>query len=325
MIEGIKNSNVEWRDGSEEFLVYIDGQYVEATEAKVSVFDSGLNFADGVFEGVRVYEGRVFRLDEHLKRLHESARALEIGMPLEASRLRTVILEWLARNRIKDHFHFRPIVTRGIRFPPRLDPRFCTGESSLLLVGGPLEPLSKPGIRVITSSVRRTAADAFDAKVKSLSYGNSLLARLEAIRYGVDDAFMLDAAGFLAEATAANVFILKDGRLSTPLPKACLEGITRGAIMGLAVDLGLSVAERDISPTEFINAEEVFLTGTGAGLTPVVEVDGRPIGRGVPGEVADALRDEYSKLVVSEGVPIEAASAVAQVSAGRATAANDKR
>jgi len=288
-----------------DLLVYINGRMVPRQEAVISVFDSGLNFADGVFEGVRVYGGCVFHLDQHVKRLFESATAFEIEIPVAPAELKAAIISWLRANRVRDDFHLRPIVTRGERFPPRLDPKFCSGGANVIFVGGPISPANMSGIRVVVSAVRQVSSDAIDAQIKSLNYGNNLLARLEARRRGVDDALMLDAAGYLAEASAANLFLVKDGELLTPWPKACLAGITRRAVMDLARGRGLAVVERDLTTTEVLNADEVFLTGTGTELTPVVEVDGRRIGAGKAGAVTSDLYEAYHALVHSEGTSIE--------------------
>jgi branched-chain amino acid aminotransferase len=268
------------------------------------VFDSGLNFADGVFEGIRVYGGRVLHLDHHVKRLFESANAFEISIGMTPASLTEAILDWLRANGVSDGFHFRPIVTRGNRFPPRLDPRFCTGGPNIMIVGGPIAPANMKGQRLVISSVRQVNSDAIDARVKSLNYGNNLLARLEAIRRGVDDAFMLDSQGFLTEASAANAFLVKDGDVLTPYTKSCLPGITRKTVIDLARRRRLSVVERDLTVTEIINADEVFLTGTGTELAPVIEVEGRPIGSGIAGEITTALYADYMSLVSTDGVPL---------------------
>jgi branched-chain amino acid aminotransferase len=290
-----------------DLRVYVNGELVPAGEARISVFDSGLNFADGVFEGVRVYGGRVFRLQEHVKRLYESANAFEIDIGMSRHEFTSVVLDWLRANQVRENFHFRPIVTRGNRFPPRLDPRFCSGGPNIIFVGASIEPARQSGVRTIISSVRQINSAAIDARIKSLNYGNNLLARLESVRRGADDALMLDDAGFLAEASAANLFLVKDGRVLTPWTKACLDGITRRTVMELAAAQGRAVVERDLSVTEILNADEVFLTGTGTEITPVVEVEGRRIGDGDAGPVTLSLHEAYSEVVRSEGTPIEAA------------------
>lgn len=285
-------------------LAYVNGSLVEQEQAAVPVLDSGFNFADGVFEGIRVYAGRVFRLGLHLERLYASARAFEIEIGLEPEELAGEILRWLRANGVEDGFHFRPIVTRGDRFPPRLDPRFATGRANLVFVGGPISPAATAGLRVAIGTLRQSSPDAVDPHVKSLNYGNSILGRLEAYRRGVDDLLMLDDRGHLAEATAANLFLVRDGALLTPTTYACLDGVTRRAVIALAGERGLHVEEAALEPAVIASTDEVFLTGTGSELVPVVAVDGRPVGAGAAGPVTTVLRTAYGELVRSEGVPI---------------------
>jgi branched-chain amino acid aminotransferase len=291
-------------DASGLLASYVNGVVVRPNEPALSAFESGFNFADGVFEGIRVYNGRVFRLDDHIERLYESANALGITVPVSQVEMRRIILGWLRENDALDDVHFRPIVTRGIRTPPRLDPRYCLGPGSLVIVGGRIDSGSSAGLRTIVSSVRRTPSDCLDPKIKSLNYGNNLLARLEAIRQGVDDAIMLDMSGYVCEASTANIFLVKKGRLITPIPKSCLAGITRGVVLDLAAARDLNVEVRDISTTEVLNADEVFLCGTAAEIAPVVEVDGRPIDAGRPGALTLALLQDYRALVQTDGIPI---------------------
>jgi len=288
----------------DDLKIYINGRLVPHQEATISVFDSGLNFADGVFEGIRVYNASVYGLDHHVKRLFESAKAFEIEIGMSPADFKGVIVDWLRANGVRDNFHARPIVTRGNRFPPRLDPRFATDGATVIILGGPIAPASMKGQRLTISSVRQVNPDAIDPKIKSLNYGNNLLARLEAVRRGVDDAIMLDSAGYVAEASAANLFLVKDGEVVTPLTKACLDGITRRVVMELAAAQGRRVVERDISVTEVVTADEVFLCGTGTELAPVVEVEGKRIGDGAAGRVTQALYSAYIELVRSEGTPI---------------------
>jgi branched-chain amino acid aminotransferase len=294
-------------NAARNFLVYVNGELVPQEDAVISVFDSGLNFADGVFEGIRVYGGRVLHLEHHVKRLYESANAFEIPIGMTPAAFTDAILRWLRANGISDGFHFRPIVTRGNRIPPRLDPRFCSGSANIMFVGGPIAPANMKGQRVVVSSVRQINSDAIDARVKSLNYGNNLLARLDAVRRGVDDALMLDSQGFLAEASAANVFLVKDGALLTPYTKACLPGITRLSVIEMARRRDVTVVERDLTVTEIINADEVFLTGTGTELAPVVEVEGRTIGSGTAGELTKALYADYMAMVATDGVLVPVA------------------
>ncbi len=292
--------------GGKQLKIYVNGRLLPQHEATISVFDSGLNFADGVFEGVRIYNGTVFRLEQHVKRLFESAKAFEIDIRMSQDEFTRLILEWLRENEIQNDFHLRPIVTRGNRFPPRLDPRFCSDEPNVILLGGPISPASMRGQTLTVSSVRQINSDAIDPKIKSLNYGNNLLARLDAVRRGVDDAIMLDGEGFVAEASAANLFIVKDGDVITPWTKACLDGITRRVVMEIAGAQGRRAVERDISVTEVLNADEVFLCGTGTELTPVVQVEGRKIGSGAAGAITQALYSAFIEMARSEGTPINA-------------------
>jgi branched-chain amino acid aminotransferase len=203
------------------------------------------------------------------------------------------ILGWLRHNAIADDFHFRPIVTRGVRRPPRLDPRFAAGRATILLLGGPIAPASAAGLRLTVSSLRRPGPDVLDPRIKSLSYGPNILARNEALRRGADDALVLDAAGFVAEASAANVLAIRDGALVTPRTTACLPGITRAEVLGHARALGLDVAERDVSVAELVCADEVMLCGTGAEIQPVTEIDGQAISGGSPGPTTAELLRRY--------------------------------
>ncbi len=288
-------------------LAYVNGELLPEEQATISVFNAGFNFADGVFEGIRVYEGRVFKLDEHIDRLFASAEAFEIDVGLDQDELRSEILRWLTANGVERDFHFRPIVTRADRFPPRMDPRFSEGDAQLVIVGGPVPPAGK-GSKVVMSPVRRPAPSVLPAHVKSLSYGPALLARLDAIRRGADEAILLDELGLVAEASVANVFAYSGGALLTPRPRACLDGITRRAVMQLARDSGYTVLEVGMTPEELTDADELFLTGTSAEITPILELDGSPVSGGEAGPVTRELAEAYSKLARGAGTPIPAAA-----------------
>lgn len=287
-----------------ELRAYVNGELIPEGEATISVYDSGLNFGDAVFEGIRVYNGRVFKLDEHLRRLYGSAKAVDIDIPLSPSAFRSEILGWLRANEIMDNFHFRPIVTRGNRFPPRVDPRFVTSQPNVIIVGGPIGSPPVDGVRAVIARTRRIPPDCLDSKIKSANFLNNILAKLEAIRQGVDDALVLDVHGFLAEGATSNVFLVRDGALLTPWAKSCLDGITRGVVMELALHAGYSVAERDLTTTDIYTADELFLSGTGAEITPVIEVDGKPIGEGKTGPVALQIMELLRAHVRSSGVSI---------------------
>jgi branched-chain amino acid aminotransferase len=284
-------------------LAYVNGDLVPEEEATVSVFNAGLNFADGVFEGIRVYGGKVFKLDEHIDRLYASAATFEIDIGLAKNEFKAEILRWLSANDVDSDFHFRPIVTRADRFPPRMDPRFSNGPAVIVIIGGPVAPAGK-GMKVVTSPIRRPAPSALPAHVKSLSYGPALLARLDAVRRGADESILLDELGLVAEASVANVFTVTAGALLTPKPRACLDGITRRAVIGLARDAGYTAVEVGLTPEALAEADEVFLTGTSAEVTPVLELDGRCVSGGEAGPVTRELSVAYRRLTETLGDPI---------------------
>jgi branched-chain amino acid aminotransferase len=288
-----------------ERLVYVDGDLVREAEAVVSAFDSGLHFADGCFESIRVYSGRVFRMDEHLDRLFDSVRLLRLPLALRRTDLGAAILGWLNANRVSDAFHFKVLVTRGRRIPPRLDLRFAPGPATVLMMGSDVHGSGRRAVRLIASSVRRPAADALDPRIKTLSWGSNVLARLEVTERGVDDAVMLDVTGTVAAATSSNLFAIRDGRLLTPHPRACLRGITRQAVMDLAADLGMPVVEADLSLADLDTADELFLTGTSSELAPVAEFEGRGLPGGEGGGPWTArLLEAYRRLAKSSGTPL---------------------
>lgn len=287
-----------------ELLIYINGELVPESQATISVFDSAFNFGDMVFEGVRVYDGRVFALEEHISRLYDSAKAVMIDVPMTQAEMRTAILDWLRANSIRDGFHFRPIVTRGNRRPPRTSPLFVQGPPNVVFVGGDIGPVSERGLRMITASTRRMPPEALDPKIKSGNFLNNIMAKLEALRQGVDDALMYDTNGYLAESSAGNIFLVRRGELFTPLPKSSLEGITQRAVTGIARDLGYGYRERDLTTVDVYSADEVFMTGTAAEVTPIVEVDVRRIGDGRPGPITRAIAERFAAYVRAEGVPI---------------------
>lgn len=288
-----------------ESLIYIDGNLVPESEAKISVLDHGLLYGDGIFEGIRAYKGVVFKLREHIERLYDSAKFLKIEIPLSKEELIEAILETIRKNGLTDCY-IRVVVTRGVG-DLGLDPRKC-GKPSIIIIAKPMGPLlGKKTVSLIISSVRRDGVDATNHQAKSLNYLNSILAKLEAISAGADDAIMLDNRGFVSEATGENVFIVKNGKIMTPPPTSgVLLGITRNCIIELARKLGYEVMERELTPFELITADEVFLTGTAAEIVPVESVNGRKIGTRVPGPVTERLIKEFEKLKgdPSQGIKI---------------------
>jgi len=288
-----------------ERLVYINGEFVPESEAKISVFDHGFLYGDGVFEGIRAYKGVVFKLREHLERLYDSAKFLRIEIPMSKEDLMEVILETVRRNGLSDCY-IRVVITRGVG-DLGLDPRKCE-KPSIIIIARPMAPLlGKRSVSLIISSVRRDGVDATNHQAKSLNYLNNILAKLEAINAGADDAVMLDSRGFVSEATGENIFIVKDERIMTPPPTSgILSGITRDCVIELARRLGYEVVERELTPFELLTAGEVFLTGTAAEIVPVESVNGRKMGERVPGPITERLIEEFEKLKgdPSQGVKI---------------------
>lgn len=255
--------------------VYLDGDYVSGEDARISVFDHGLLYGDGVFEGMRVFDGGLFRPHEHLVRLERSARAVGLELPLTAAELLDVIGEVVRRSGLRDA-HVRPILTRGFG-TPGLDPRSCP-RPTLVVTAYPFPPmLGTDPLRLVVGSVVRKAPRSVGAHVKSLNYLDAILAKQQAHAAGVDDAVMLDVLGAVAECTSTNLFLVVDGELATPTTRAALPGITRRTVLEVAREQGVPVSERDIWPMELYAADAIFLTGSGAGIVAVREVDGRAV------------------------------------------------
>ena len=274
--------------------LFIDGEFVTGDEAKISVYDHGLLYGDAVFEGIRAYDGKIFKLDEHLDRLFDSARMLSIDVPLTRDEFKQVIYKLLELNGLRDA-HIRPIVTRGSG-RLGLDPRRSV-RPTVIVIAAPMPPLlgEKP-IRVITSSIRRKASHSIDSKIKSVNYLDSVLAKLQANAVGVDDAILLDANGFIAEAVAENIFVVKKGQIFTPDVGAALAGITRATVIEQAARLDYSVTVKNLTFHDLYTADEIFLTGTSAEIVPVREVDGRVIGDGKVGPITTRLSQAYQRL-----------------------------
>jgi branched-chain amino acid aminotransferase len=287
--------------------VWIEGRIVDGREARVPVTDHGFLYGDGVFEGIRVYARRVFRLERHLARLAVSARALGLEIPGGLDRAREIVLA-TARAFGADDAYVRLIVSRG-EGALGVDPTTCPEPRVVCIVDQariyPPEKLER-GLDLITSSWRRPPPDVLDPRVKSLNYLNNAMAKLEAKRRGADEALLLNAAGAVAEASVANVFALQGSRLATPpASDGALEGVTRGAVLELAVGEGLATAERTLGRIDLLGAEEVFLTGTGARIVPVRSLDGELIGKGEPGPVTRRLTAAFAALATSTGTPID--------------------
>ena len=288
--------------------IYLDGRYVPSDEAKVSVFDHGLLYGDGVFEGIRVYNGRIFRLDQHLDRLFNSAKAIMLAIPLAREQLVEACCETCRQNKLKDGY-IRLVVTRGVGYLG-LNPFRCKNPTIFIIADRielyPEEAYRK-GLKLITASTQRTNPAAVSPSIKSLNYLNNILAKIEAVNAGSVEAIMLNAQGHVAECTGDNIFIVRGGKLETPPVSAgALIGITRQVVIELAARRKIAVSEPNLTRYDLTTADEVFLTGTAAEIVPVSSIDGRIIGSGRPGLLTLKLTEDFRKLTRSEGTPIGA-------------------
>jgi branched-chain amino acid aminotransferase len=287
---------------SQEYKIYIDGKYFSKSEAKISVFDHGLLYGDGVFEGIRSYEGAVFRLDQHLTRLFESAKSIDLQIPLNYEEFKEAILETLRINKLTDAY-VRVIVTRGVG-TLGLTPVSCP-LPTIIIIADYLKPLFEGvNVKAVVASTRRNAVTALNPMIKSLNYLNNILARIEAIKAKVDEAIMLNQNGTVAEGTGDNVFIVKDEVVITPPPTAgILIGVTSEAEIALASKERIQVLEKDFTIHEVYNADEAFLSGTAAEIVPLVEVDGKKIANGDVGPITSKLIEDFKKIRTT-GTPI---------------------
>ncbi len=286
--------------------VFIDGKFVDEKNAKISVFDHGLLYGDCVFEGIRAYNGRVFKLKEHVDRLYYSAKAILLKIPMPRQAITKAVLDTCRRNKIRDGY-IRLVVTRGVG-TLGLDPDRCK-KGSVIVIAGKIQlypkELYEKGMPLITVPTTRNFANAINPAIKSLNYLNNILAKIEAKIGGCAEAIMLNPSGNVAECTGDNVFILSGGKLLTPpLSAGALRGITRGAVIGLAAEMGLEVCEPDLTRYDLYNADECFITGTAAEIAPVASIDGRVIGKGKPGPVTKKFIAAYRALTNSEGEAI---------------------
>jgi branched-chain amino acid aminotransferase len=286
--------------------VYIDGKYYDEKNAKVSVFDHGLLYGDGVFEGIRAYNGRVFKLKEHIDRLFCSAKAILLDIPMSHAAVMKAVVETCRRNRLRNGY-IRLVVTRG-KGTLGLNPNRCKRPSVIVIADKiqlyPAEMYER-GMAIVTVPTTRNLSNAVNPAIKSLNYLNNILAKIEANIAGVEEAIMLNAEGFVAECTGDNIFIIKDGQMFTPpLSAGALYGITRGVVMGLAREAGIPVSEPNLTRYDLFIADECFLTGTGAELIPVTKIDGRVIGNGKPGSITRSLVQSYHALTQASGEPI---------------------
>ncbi len=281
--------------------VYIDGEFYEKDDAKISVFDHGLLYGDGIFEGIRLYGGKIFKLEEHIKRLYQSARALNLMIRETPEEMGRLVQKTVDLNEREDGY-IRLVVTRG-KGSLGIDPGSCPVPSVIIIVDGISlypEDFYRKGIAVVTAGTRRLSPDIFDPRVKSLNYLTNIMAKMEAHAAGCLEAVLLNRDGYVTECTADNIFIIREGKLLTPAPHlGILEGITRSSILELAEKQGVPFAETTLTRFDLYTADECFLTGTGAEIIPVVKIDNRPIGTGTPGDLTGSLRKAFTELVYS--------------------------
>jgi branched-chain amino acid aminotransferase len=285
-----------------DVIVSVSGHLSHRREAAVSPFDSAVQGGDAVWEGLRLYQGRIFRLAEHLARLRRSAKALAFESVPSDEEITEHVRQTLMANGMTDNVHIRLTLTRGEKVTSGMDPRLNRSGPTLIVLAEHKAPVyDLAGITLITSSVRRPPPDCLDPKIHHNNLLPSILAKIEANAAGADDAVMLDHRGFVAETNATHLFLVTGGRLGTPAALACPEGITRATVLELAAQAGLPCDVRDFSLTDFYNAGEVFVTGTMGGLVPVTTIDGRAIGDGKPGPVTARLMELFADLVARTG------------------------
>ena len=285
--------------------VYANGDFVPQDQAVTSIYDHGFLYGDGVFEGIRAYNGRVFRLDEHIDRLYDSAMAIMLDIPLSKEEMKQAILKTLRVNGLVDAY-IRPIVSRGIG-DLGLDPRKCP-VPNLFIICQPWDAmygdLYDKGLSAVTVTVRRNAPESLSPNIKSLNYLNNILAKIEANQKGGDEAIILDVRGNISEGSGDNIFIIKNGTISTPQVMNNLRGITRAAAIEIAQDIGYPLQETDLGLFDLYTADEVFVTGTAAEIAPITTVDGRPVGDGSVGTITKELMQRFKELTQTEGTPI---------------------
>jgi branched-chain amino acid aminotransferase len=287
-------------------IIFMNGRMVPENEAVLSVFDHGFLYGDGVFEGIRAYNGRVFRLEEHVRRLYESAHSIMLPIPYTQQEMIRAVVDTVNANKLQDAY-IRLVISRGVG-DLGLDPRKCK-ESSVVIIADRIvlypEELYEKGLTVVTVATRRNIADALDPKIKSLNYLNNILAKIEANRAGVLEALMISGPGYICEGTGDNIFIVSRGKLITPPPYlGILVGITREAVIELAGQEGIPVQEAPFTRHDLYVADECFLTGTAAEVIPVIEVDMRKIGNGEPGPITRRLIKRFRALTLTEGTPL---------------------
>ena len=286
--------------------IYIDGQFYDKENAKISVFDHGLLYGDGVFEGIRFYNGRVFRLEEHIDRLFDSARAIALNIGMDKSAVIEATLETIRQNKLQDGY-IRLVVTRGVG-DLGLNPMLCP-KASIFVIASKITLYSadkyENGLDVVTCATRRIPHGALSPMVKSLNYLNNVMAKIEAQNAGAGEGLMLNEQGFVSECTGDNIFIIKNGVITTPpISSGALAGVTRSVVLDLAAEFGIPIHEPMMTRYDIFTADECFLTGTAAEIIPAVKLDTRPIGDGKPGPITRRLITRFRELTASTGTPI---------------------
>lgn len=288
-----------------ELLIYYNGDFVPKSEATTSIYDHGFLYGDGVFEGIRAYNGRVFKLREHVDRLYDSAKAIALNIPLAKEEMEEVILETLRKNNLTDAY-IRPIVSRGVG-DLGLDPRKCPKPNIFIISqewAAMYGDLYEVGLTGVTVSVRRNSADSLSPNIKSLNYLNNILGKIEANEKGGDEAIFFDNNGYLSEGSGDNIFIVKKEKVYTPPTINNLKGITRATAIELLADMGIETHVENLGMFDLYTADEIFVTGTAAEAAPLVKVDGRPIGDGKPGQITKKIIESFDRVTTSTGTPI---------------------
>src|SRR5438105_10796409 len=302
----IDNASADAARTAKAPAIYIDGKFFGEEDAKVSVFDHGLLYGDGIFEGIRFYNGRVFRLEEHLERLWDSARSICLEIPLSQRAMTEALLETVRKNDLRDGY-IRLIVTRGVG-NLGLNPEQCKTPSVIIITAQIAlysEEMYRNGLTIVTVATRRTNPSALNPAVKSLNYLNNVMARIQANQANADEALTLNDEGNVAECTADNVFIVKHGQISTPpITAGALRGITRAVVFEIAAETGIKVSEADITRHDVFIADEAFLTGTAAEIIALVKADGRPIGTGKPGPITTRMIARFREMTRETGTLI---------------------
>lgn len=286
--------------------IYIDGKLLPEEHAKISVFDHGLLYGDGVFEGIRFYNGRVFKCEEHIDRLYDSARAICLVIPMSKAEMTAALLETIRQNELRDGY-VRLLVTRGVG-NLGLSPDRCKTPSVIIIAATIAlydEAHYTTGLKVITCATRRVSPAVLSPAIKSLNYLNNIMAKIEAMQAGAGEGLMLNEQGYVAECTGDNVFIIKNGELFTPpISAGALRGITRGVVFEIARELGIKISEPELTRYDIYTADECFLTGTAAEIIPAVSLDQRPVGDGMPGPITARFIMRFRELTQTEGTPI---------------------